>query len=101
MNDTMKTTVLCLTAALALGFTSNLHAAPGVTDTEITLGQTAVFEGPASALGLGMRAGLQACFNQVNESGGVAGRKIKLITKDDGYEPDKAIANTRALINDD
>jgi ABC-type branched-subunit amino acid transport system substrate-binding protein len=86
---------------IALGVASPLCAAPGVTDAEIVLGQTAVFEGPASALGLGMRAGLQAGFSQINETGGVGGRRIKLVAKDDGYEPDKAIANTRALINED
>lgn len=99
--ETMKKTARHLVVVLNLCLAASLHAAPGVSDTEILLGQTAVFEGSASALGLGMRAGLQACFSQANDAGGVNGRKIKLITKDDGYEPDKAIANTRSLINDD
>lgn len=77
------------------------RAEPGVSDKEIVLGQSAVFEGPASALGLGMRAGLQAYFNQVNASGGIGGRTIRLIAKDDGYEPDKAIQNTTELIQAD
>jgi ABC-type branched-subunit amino acid transport system substrate-binding protein len=45
-----------------------------------------------------MRAGLIACFKQVNDSGGIAGRTITLVTRDDGYEPDKAIATARELI---
>lgn len=77
------------------------YAESGVTDKEIVLGQSAVFEGPASALGLGMRAGLQAYFKQVNASGGIGGRTIRLIAKDDGYEPDKAIQNTTELIQTD
>ncbi len=73
----------------------------GVTSGEILLGQSCALEGPAKALGTGMQAGLQACFAKVNAAGGVNGRKIKLISKDDGYEPKKAIANTRALIETD
>ena len=83
----------------AMGLTGMaLGASPGITDSNIVLGQTAVFEGPASALGVGMRAGLLACFNRVNDSGGIAGRTITLVTRDDGYEPDKAIATARELI---
>ena len=73
----------------------------GVTGSEIIVGQSCALSGPASALGTGMRAGLQAYFAEVNEAGGINGRKIKLITLDDGYEPDKAIANTRQLIDQD
>ncbi len=53
------------------------------------------------ALGLGMRQGLQAAFNEVNEQGGVHGRRIELLSLNDGYEPDRAIANTRQLIEKD
>ena len=88
---------------IAALFSSSLvvSAENGVTDTEIILGQTAVFDGSAKALGIGMNAGLQAAFNDVNAAGGVAGRTIKLVTRDDGYEPDKSIVNTRALIAED
>jgi len=74
---------------------------PGVYTDRIVVGQSAAFDGPAQALGLGMRAGLQAAFHEINEAGGVHGRKIELITLDDGYEPERAIANTRQLINED
>lgn len=73
----------------------------GVTDKEVVLGQSCALEGPAKELGRGMRAGLQACFAKVNAAGGINGRTIRLISKDDGYEPDKAIKNTRALIEED
>ncbi|HSA79509.1 MAG TPA: ABC transporter substrate-binding protein [Geminicoccaceae bacterium] len=78
-----------------------LHAEPGVFDDRIVFGESAAFEGPASALGLGMREGILAAFNEANAAGGVHGRKLELISYDDGYEPDKAIANTNRLINDD
>ena len=73
----------------------------GITEDKIILGQSAAFDGPASALGLGMRLGLQAAFNEANSDGGVKGRTIELVTYDDGYEPDKAINNTHTLIEKD
>ncbi len=60
-----------------------------------------MLEGPASALGLGMQMGLNAAFDEINAKGGVHGRKIKLISVNDGYEPDRAIAATRKLIEED
>lgn len=73
----------------------------GVHDDRIVLGQSAAFGGPASALGLGMRQGLQAAFAEVNRNGGIHGRRIELLTLDDGYEPNRAIENTRRLIEHD
>lgn len=89
---------LALAACVAL---PSLRAENGVTESEVSVGQTAVFTGPASALGLGMKAGLDAAIAEANAAGGVAGRKIKLVAKDDGYEPDKAIANAKELIATD
>ena len=60
-----------------------------------------MLEGPASALGLGMQKGLNAAFDEINAKGGVHGRKIKLISVNDGYEPDRAIAATKKLIEED
>jgi ABC-type branched-subunit amino acid transport system substrate-binding protein len=67
----------------------------------IVLGQSAALTGSASMLGTEMARGMNAYFNQVNEHGGVNGRPIKLITLDDGYEPERTIKNTQVLINDD
>ena len=75
-------------------------AEPGVTATTIVIGQSAAFSGPASELGLEMRAGAMAYFQAVNAAGGVNGRKIELRSLDDGYEPDRAAANTRKLIDE-
>ncbi|MCP3901215.1 MAG: ABC transporter substrate-binding protein [Desulfobacteraceae bacterium] len=77
---------------------SNANAENGVTDTEIILGQSCALSGPAQELGKGMRAGLNASFAKTNDQGGVFGRKIKLISLDDGYEPERAIHNTKKLI---
>jgi branched-chain amino acid transport system substrate-binding protein len=71
---------------------------PGVFATSILIGQSAAFSGPASELGMEMRLGAQTYFDYVNKNGGVNGRKIELRSLDDGYEPDRAAANTKRLI---
>ncbi len=76
-------------------------AEPGVTDKAISFGQSAALGGPASALGKGMQAGILAAFEEANRKGGVAGRKLELKSYDDGYEPKRAIDNTRKLIEQD
>ena len=76
-------------------------AEDGVTADAIVFGQAAVLEGPAAALGQGMRAGISAAFDEVNKKGGVNGRKLKLLSVDDGYEPDRSIAMTKKLIEED
>jgi branched-chain amino acid transport system substrate-binding protein len=77
------------------------QATPGVTPTTILLGQSAAMSGPSSHLGTEMRDGAQAYFDYVNSKGGVNGRKIILKSLDDGYEPDRAAANTKQLIQGD
>lgn len=73
----------------------------GITENEIIIGQSAALSGPAEALGKGMRTGLSAYVAKVNAEGGINGRKVRLISKDDAYEPDKAIKTTRELIEND
>jgi ABC-type branched-subunit amino acid transport system substrate-binding protein len=67
----------------------------------LLLGQSAVLSGPAQNLGLEMRAGLLAAFSLINDNGGIKEREVVLLSRDDGYEPDKAVKNTRELIFDD
>jgi branched-chain amino acid transport system substrate-binding protein len=86
-----------LLAALAASMPARA-AAPGVTPTTITIGQSAALSGPSGKLGAEMRDGALAYFEHVNSKGGVNGRKIILKTLDDGYEPDRAAANTKQLI---
>jgi len=90
-------------AACALALISIVPAAAedGVTADGITFGQAAPLDGPASALGKGMRLGITAAFDEVNRKGGVHGRKLTLVSRDDGYEPDRSIVETRKLIEAD
>ncbi len=74
---------------------------PGVTAEHILFGQSAAFSGPAAELGRGMRLGIQAAFKEASDAGGVHGRRLELVTVDDGYEPEAAIGNTRRLIEDE
>jgi branched-chain amino acid transport system substrate-binding protein len=84
----------------ALGFAA--HAAdPGITDSEIRIGQFAAQTGPAAELGKRMQIGIQAHFAAVNAAGGITGRQLKLVSRDDGYEPEKAAAAAKALIEED
>ncbi len=67
----------------------------------IKIGMTAAFSGPAAALGLELRTGIEAYFHTVNQQGGIRHRPLKLIAYDDGYEPMRAAANLRRLITED
>ncbi len=88
--------------ALSLVFVSAVvRAESGVNDERILFGQSAALEGPAAALGRGMQTGILAAFNQANLRGGVNGRLLELVTYDDGYEPEQAIANVDRLIDHD
>jgi branched-chain amino acid transport system substrate-binding protein len=69
----------------------------GVTDTEVKIGQTMPYSGPASSFAAIGRA-MTAYFQKVNAEGGVNGRKINLISLDDGYSPPKAVEQTRRLV---
>ena len=73
---------------------------PGVYEDRVVFGQSAAFSGPASQLGLGMKLGIQAAFAEANRNGGVHGRQLELTSLDDTYEPELAIANTTALIEE-
>jgi branched-chain amino acid transport system substrate-binding protein len=94
-----KRLIMILMASVLAG--GNVSAETGVSSSEIVLGQSCALTGPAEALGTGMRSGLNAYFAKVNSEGGVNGRTIRLISKDDGYEPERAIQNTKALLEQD
>ncbi|MCH7342891.1 ABC transporter substrate-binding protein [Pelomonas sp. CA6] len=67
---------------------------------EILLGSSAAFSGPAALLGQRYHAGAQALFDQVNRGGGIAGARIRVLRRDDSYEPERAEAHTRELSQD-
>ena len=73
---------------------------PGVSPTHVLFGQSAAFTGPARELGRNMRLGIEAAFQEVNSGGGIHGRRLELVSRDDAYEPEAAIANTFHLIEE-
>lgn len=90
---------LALFAGLALAAFGAL-AESGVSDSHIVIGMSAPLSGPSAANGLEMKQTIEAYFAQVNKSGGINGRKLELIALDDGYEVERTVANTRALIKE-
>lgn len=94
---TAATVVLALSASSAL---AQKKYDPGATDTEIKIGQTVPFSGPASAYA-SIGKTQAAYFNMINEQGGVNGRKINLIQYDDAYSPPKAVEQVRKLVESD
>ncbi|MCA6097115.1 MULTISPECIES: ABC transporter substrate-binding protein [Bradyrhizobium] len=87
-------------SALALGSTSRARSGnygPGVTDTEIKLGTTAPYSGPASGYGVYGQA-QTAYFQMINDNGGINGRKVNLISLDNAFSPPKAVEQTRKLV---
>jgi branched-chain amino acid transport system substrate-binding protein len=90
------TTIACMTWWPAPATAEN-----GVTPDKILLGQVAALDGPAAALGRGMREGLLAAFDEVNRAGGIKGHQVELVSVDDGYEPNRAITMAKRLIEED
>ncbi|MVW75106.1 ABC transporter substrate-binding protein [Pseudomonas xionganensis] len=81
--------------------TSPAQAEQGVTMDEVRIGMVNAQSGPAAGLGRGMRNGVETYFKRINAEGGVHGRRIQLISKDDGYEPARTATQTQALIEVD
>ncbi|WP_342712335.1 ABC transporter substrate-binding protein [Bradyrhizobium sp. B124] len=101
----MRCITLAAVAALSLVSTSAVLSAdkkydPGASDTEIKIGQTMPYSGPASAYGTQGRAEA-AYWKMINSQGGINGRKITLLSMDDGYSPPKTVEQTRKLVEQD
>ncbi|MEA2991739.1 MAG: hypothetical protein QOD40_659 [Alphaproteobacteria bacterium] len=93
---------LLITPALILAFGNTAgFGEDGVTKEKIVFGQVAALEGPAQALGQGMREGILAAFGEANRAGGISGRKLELKSVDDGYEPEKTIEAIKKILNED
>ena len=73
---------------------------PGASDTEIKIGQTMPYSGPASAYGIIGRTEV-AYLRMINEQGGINGRKINLISLDDGYIPPRTVEQVRKLVEEE
>ena len=74
--------------------------APGVTSSEIKIGQTMPYSGPISGYGTIGKAEL-AYFKMINDQGGINGRKINLISRDDAYSPPKTVEQIRKLVEEE
>src|SRR5271156_3815403 len=95
--QSLLATVLFAIAAAAPAFADDT---PGVTATEIKIGNTNAYSGPASAASVIAKLET-AFFRMVNDQGGVAGRKINFISLDDGYSPPKTVEQVRRLVEQD
>jgi len=96
----MRSRMFRAAIALLLAATGTAMAQPGVSDTEIRLGQTVPFSGPVSVAGMVGHASL-AYFAAINKAGGINGRQVRLTVLDDGYSPPKTVEATRRLVEDD
>jgi branched-chain amino acid transport system substrate-binding protein len=88
-----------LILASGLAFAAGPYG-PGVSDTEIKIGNTMPYSGSASALGVFGKSE-SAYFAMINEQGGINGRKINFISRDDGYSPPKTVEVVRQLVEDE
>ena len=89
-----------ISAALVTGAYAQKSYGPGVTDTEIKIGNIMPYSGPASAYGIIGKA-QAAYFQMINEQGGINGRKINFISYDDAYSPPKTVEQARKLVESD
>src|ERR1700687_2550238 len=98
-----RSVVAALAATLTLVLTparAQKHYSPGASDTEINIGTTTPYSGPASAYSAGAISAT-AYFAMINKQGGVNGRKINFISLDDAYSPPKTVEQIRRLIESD
>jgi branched-chain amino acid transport system substrate-binding protein len=100
MSTRTFTLALALVAVLAAAVIPAVAQTPGVTATEIKIGNTNPYSGPASAYGTIGKA-IAAYFKKVNDEGGINGRKINFVTLDDGYSPPKTVEMVRRLVEQD
>jgi branched-chain amino acid transport system substrate-binding protein len=88
--------IFLIVSALMILFAAGVSAEVGVTDTEIVIGCSTPLTGPAALWGV-TGYGMQAWADHINANGGIHGRKIKLLLKDDGYHPARAMANLQEM----
>lgn len=87
--------------APAVSFGNPVSAVRGISDNEIRFGITAAFTGPVRERGRQMKLGIETAFNQVNDAGGIGGRKLRIIAADDGNEPARTLQAVRQLYEKD
>ena len=93
---------LLYAAAALYAFSGNVRAEePGVTSNSITIGAFGPITGPAAYIGLAGRDGANLAIKEINDAGGINGRKLSMIFEDDGHSPTKALAAVKKLIDQD
>lgn len=96
-----KLLVAALSVLLTSAFGGVVSAEPGVTDKEILIGMWTPLSGPLALLGTSARDAVEVWVKEVNDKGGIDGRKVKFIVYDDGGSPQEAQTAIRRLINQD
>ncbi|MEJ6023215.1 ABC transporter substrate-binding protein [Ramlibacter sp. PS4R-6] len=97
-----RTNVRILATALLLGVAAaGAQAEPGISGNEIVLGQSLALTGPLAELGKDIETGTRAYFSSVNAKGGIYGRRIRVVTLDDGYKADNTVKNVQQLLGED
>ncbi len=97
MKKTRALALFAATVAILIGLPRGWASSGG--SEEISFGMSTALTGPAAQLGMNMRIGVSAAFDEANRSGGVHGRKLRLISLDDGYEPSRTAPNMHELID--
>ncbi|MEY4734175.1 MAG: Leucine, isoleucine, valine-, threonine-, and alanine-binding protein precursor [Pseudomonadota bacterium] len=97
----MKIQLSLIAAAMALTAGSASAQTQGVTKNEIVIGSIQDLSGPLAGFGKQVRLGMMLRVEEVNEQGGVNGRKIKLLVEDSGYDPRRAVLAAQKLVNQD
>ncbi|MGB3246275.1 MAG: ABC transporter substrate-binding protein, partial [Sulfitobacter sp.] len=97
----MKFTNLALAAGLAIASIGAAHAQQGVTDDEVVIGTNGDLSGPFAPFVVQAVQTIQWRIDEVNEAGGIHGRKIRYVVEDHGYQVPRAMANFNKLINSD
>jgi branched-chain amino acid transport system substrate-binding protein len=99
MNSSIRLTQIA--ASLALGASAALAQTQGVSKDEIVLGSIQDLSGPIAGFGKQVRLGMMLRVDEVNEQGGINGRKIKLLVEDSAYDPRRAVLAAQKLVNQD
>jgi branched-chain amino acid transport system substrate-binding protein len=101
MRERTGTGLLARRAMLAAGAAIVLAAMPASAQDAVKVGMSGPFSGGLSLLGQSVRDGVEVAFAEINDQGGIAGRKLNFIAEDDGYEPMRTIASARKLVEQD
>ena len=97
----MKIASLTLAVLAVVGTGAAQAQSQGVSKTEVVIGSIQDLSGPVAAFGKQSRNGMQLRVDEINEQGGIHGRKLKLLVEDAGYDPKRAVLAAQKLVNQD